>query len=95
MADSTVTSSKSEMIANATEDNLLCALKSAMQRRGLTILGFVAVDAEGSLAAIGDKITTQSAEFAEILRCLADQIDLNKGVSPEWWIAARRPQYEQ
>jgi hypothetical protein len=33
---------------------------------------------EGSLVTFGDPETTQSPQFAGILRCLADQIELNE-----------------
>jgi len=71
--------SKFEITADRSEDVLLHALSAAMRVRGFTLLGIVALHEEdGSLVTFGDAETTQSAEFAGILRCLADQIDLNQ-----------------
>ena len=95
MVSSTTLSPQNEMDPELSTDSLLWALKLAMHERGLTILGLVAVDAEGRMTAIGDPRTTQSAKFVELLRCLADQIDIQIGLSPEWWSAAQRPEYKQ
>lgn len=71
--------SKFEIEADPNEDTLLQSLSSAMRGRGFTLLGIVAMhDEEGSLVTFGDAETTQSVEFAGILRCLADQIELNQ-----------------
>ncbi len=71
--------SKFEIVADRSEDNLLHSLSSAMRERGFTLLGVVAIhDEEGSLVTFGDAETTQSVEFAGVLRCLADQIELNQ-----------------
>ncbi len=71
--------SKVEITADRSEDELLQALAAAMRARGFTLLGIVAMhEEEGSLITFGDAETTQSAEFAGILRCLADQIELNE-----------------
>ncbi len=71
--------SKVEITADRSEDDLLHALSSAMRARGFTLLGVVAMhEEEGSLITFGDAETTQSAEFAGILRCLADQIEANQ-----------------
>jgi hypothetical protein len=68
-----------ELEADRNEDSLLKALSSAMRARGFTLLGLVAIHEEdGSLVTFGDAETTQSVEFAGILRCLADQIELNQ-----------------
>jgi len=70
--------SKFEITADPTEDHLLQSLSSAMRARGFTLLGIVAMhEEEGSLVTFGDADTTQSVEFAGILRCLAEQIELN------------------
>ena len=71
--------SKFEITADQHEDVLLHSLSSAMRARGFTLLGIVAMhEEEGSLVTFGDPETTQSVEFAGILRCLADQIELNQ-----------------
>ncbi len=71
--------SKVEITADRSEDDLLHSLSSAMRARGFTLLGVVAMhEEEGSLITFGDAETTQSAEFAGILRCLADQIEANQ-----------------
>ena len=71
--------SKFEITADRHEDVLLHSLSSAMRARGFTLLGVVAMHQEdGSLVTFGDPETTQSVEFAGILRCLADQIELNQ-----------------
>ena len=71
--------SKVEITADRSEDDLLHSLSSAMRARGFTLLGVVAMhEEEGSLITFGDAETTQSAEFAGILRCLADQIESNQ-----------------
>jgi hypothetical protein len=71
--------SKFEITADRNEDDLLHSLSSAMGARGFTLLGIVAIHEEdGSLVTFGDAETTQSVEFAGILRCLADQIELNQ-----------------
>ena len=71
--------SKFEITADRNEDDLLHSLSSAMCARGFTLLGIVAIHEEdGSLVTFGDAETTQSVEFAGILRCLADQIELNQ-----------------
>ena len=71
--------SKVEITADRSEEDLLHSLSSAMRARGFTLLGVVAMhEEEGSLVTFGDAETTQSAEFAGILRCLADQIELNE-----------------
>jgi hypothetical protein len=71
--------SRSEITASPSEDNLLKSLSEAMRARGFTLLGIVAMhEEEGSLVTFGDAETTQSAEFAGILRCLAEQIELNQ-----------------
>jgi hypothetical protein len=70
--------SKFEITPDRNEDNHLQALGAAMRTRGFTLLGVVAMHEEdGSLVTLGDPETTQSPEFAGILRCLADQIELN------------------
>ena len=70
--------SRFEITATTNEDTLLHALASIMNERGFTLLGVVAMNQEdGSLITLGDAQTTQGAEFAGILRCLADQIDFN------------------
>ncbi len=71
--------SRSEITASPSEDNLLKSLSEAMRARGFTLLGIVAMhEEEGSLVTFGDAETTQSGEFAGILRCLAEQIELNQ-----------------
>jgi|HubBroStandDraft_6_1064221.scaffolds.fasta_scaffold1438851_1 hypothetical protein len=71
--------SKVEITADRGEDELLQALSAAMRARGFTLLGVVAMhEEEGSLVTFGDPETTQSPQFAGILRCLADQIELNE-----------------
>ncbi len=71
--------SKVEITADRSEDDLLHSLSAAMRARGFTLLGVVAMhEEEGSLITFGDAETTQSAEFAGILRCLADQIEANQ-----------------
>jgi hypothetical protein len=71
--------SKVEITADRSEDELLQALAAAMRARGFTLLGVVAMhEEEGSLVTFGDPETTQSPQFAGILRCLADQIELNE-----------------
>jgi hypothetical protein len=71
--------SKFEITADRNEDVLLHSLASAMRARGFTLLGVVAMHEEdGSLVTFGDAETTQSGEFAGLLRCLADQIELNQ-----------------
>jgi hypothetical protein len=71
--------SKFEITADRNEDMLLHSLSAAMRARGFTLLGVVAMHEEdGSLVTFGDAETTQSVEFAGILRCLADQIELNQ-----------------
>ena len=71
--------SRFEITADRHEDDLLHSLSAAMRARGFTLLGVVAMhEEEGSLVTFGDPETTQSPEFAGVLRCLADQIDLNQ-----------------
>ena len=71
--------SRFEITADPSEDTLLHSLSAAMRARGFTLLGVVALHEEdGSLVTFGDAETTQSVEFAGILRCLADQIELNQ-----------------
>ena len=71
--------SRFEIEADRNEDALLHSLACAMRARGFTLLGIVAMhEEEGSLVTFGDAETTQSVEFAGILRCLADQIELNQ-----------------
>jgi hypothetical protein len=71
--------SRFEITADRNEDILLQTLSAAMQARGFTLLGVVALhEEEGSLVTLGDPQTTQSVEFAGFLRCLADQIELNQ-----------------
>jgi hypothetical protein len=81
--------SRFEITADRDEDDLLHSLSSAMRARGFTLLGVVAIqDEEGSLVTFGDAETTQSVEFAGILRCLADQIDLNQDDSADAVVAS-------
>jgi hypothetical protein len=71
--------SKFEIEADGSEDALLHSLSAAMRARGFTLLGIVAMhEEEGSLVTFGDAETTQSVEFAGILRCLAEQIVVNQ-----------------
>jgi hypothetical protein len=71
--------SRFEIAADRNEDTLLHSLSSAMRARGFTLLGIVAMhEEEGSLVTFGDAETTQSVEFAGILRCLAEQIEINQ-----------------
>ena len=71
--------SRFEVTADLNEDTLLRSLARAMRARGFSLLGIVAMHEEdGSLVTLGDAETTQSGDFAEILRCLADQIELNE-----------------
>jgi len=71
--------SRFEITADRNEDILLQTLSAAMQARGFTYLGVVALhEEEGSLVTLGDPQTTQSVEFAGFLRFLADQIELNQ-----------------
>ena len=70
--------SRFEIAATTDEDFLLQSLATLMHERGFTMLGALAVNHEdGSLITLGDAATTQSAEFAGLLRCLADQIEFN------------------
>ncbi len=70
--------SRFEITATTDEDFLLQSLTALMRERGFTMLGAIAVNHEdGSLITLGDAATTQSAEFAGILRCLAEQIEVN------------------
>ena len=74
--------SKFEIEADQSEDALLHSLSSAMRARGFTLLGIVAMhEEEGSLVTLGDAETTQSVEFAGVLRCLADQIEISQDES--------------
>ena len=76
--------SKFEIDASPSEDTLLQSLSSAMRARGFTLLGIVAMhEEEGSLVTFGDAETTQSKEFAGVLRCLAEQIELNQAEPDE------------
>jgi hypothetical protein len=76
--------SRIEITADRNEDTLLRSLSKAMRARGFSLLGIVAMhDEEGSLVTFGDPGTTQSVEFAAILRCLADQIELNQDAPDE------------
>jgi hypothetical protein len=76
--------SKFEIAADRNEDNLLHSLSAAMRARGFTLLGVVALhEEEGSLVTLGDVETTQSVEFAGVLRCLADQIETNQDDSDD------------
>jgi hypothetical protein len=76
--------SRFEITATTDEDSLLQALTALMRERGFTMLGAIAVNHEdGSLITLGDAATTQSAEFAGILRCLADQIEVNVEEAPD------------
>ena len=71
--------SKLEIVADGTEDVLLKSLSSAMRARGFNLLGVIALqDADGSIATFGDVEITQSPDFGRLLRCLADQIELNQ-----------------
>ena len=70
--------SRFEITATTNEDFLLQSLSQLMRERGFTLLGVVAMNQEdGSLITLGDAQTTQSEEFAGVLRCLADQIEFN------------------
>ena len=70
--------SRYEFSATIREDELLQSLAQIMRARGFSMLGVVAMNEEdGSLITLGDAETTQGAEFAAILRCLADQIEEN------------------
>lgn len=81
--------SKFEITADRNEDTLLHALSAAMRERGFTLLSVVAMQEEdGSLVTLGDPETTQSAEFAGILRCLADQIELNQDETSDTMVAS-------
>ena len=81
--------SKFEIAADRSEDVLLHSLSAAMRTRGFTLLGVVALHEEdGSLVTFGDAETTQSAEFAGILRCLADQIELNQDEPSDTMVAS-------
>jgi hypothetical protein len=81
--------SKFEITTDRNEDILLQALSAAMRARGFTLLGVVAMQEEdGSLVTLGDPETTQSVEFAGILRCLADQIDLNQDERSDEMVAS-------
>jgi hypothetical protein len=69
--------SKAEITADGTEDALLHSLAVAMKARGFALLGIVALrEADGALATFGQASITESAEFKEILRCLADQMEM-------------------
>jgi len=81
--------SRFEITADCNEDTLLHALSSAMRARSFTLLGVVAIHEEdGSLVTFGDAETTQSVEFAGILRCLADQIELNQDEPADAMVAS-------
>lgn len=81
--------SRFEITADPNEDALLHSLSSAMRARGFTLLGVVAMQEEdGSLVTFGDAETTQSVEFAGILRCLADQIELNQDGPADTMVAS-------
>jgi hypothetical protein len=81
--------SRFEITADRNEDDLLHSLSSAMRARGFTLLGVVAMHEEdGSLVTFGDAETTQSVEFAGILKCLADQIEINQDEPAETMIAS-------
>jgi hypothetical protein len=81
--------SKFEIAADRNEDDLLHSLSSAMRTRGFTLLGIVAMHEEdGSLVTFGDAETTQSVEFAGVLKCLADQIELNQDEPAEAMVAS-------
>ena len=68
---------KAEIAADSTEDILLYLLAAAMKARGFALLGVVAErEADRALATFGQPSITESAEFATILRCLADQIEM-------------------
>jgi hypothetical protein len=81
--------SRFEITADRNEDDLLHSLSSAMRARGFTLLGVVAMHEEdGSLVTFGDAETTQSVEFAGVLKCLADQIELNQDEPVEEMVAS-------
>ena len=68
---------KTEIVARGAEDALVHSLAAAMNARGFSLLGIVAVrDTDGALATFGDASVTQSEDFAAMLRCLAEQIEL-------------------
>jgi hypothetical protein len=81
--------SRFEITATVNEDTLLHSLSAIMHERGFTLLGVVAMNQEdGSLITFGDAETTQSGEFAGILRCLAEQIEINQEEPDQDAIAA-------
>jgi hypothetical protein len=68
---------KAEITADGTEDALLRSLATAMKARGFALLGIVAVrETDGALATFGQPSITESEEFKDILRALADQIEM-------------------
>ncbi len=80
---------KAEITADGTEDVLLHSLAAAMKARGFTLLGVVAMrEADGALATFGQPSITESAEFKEILRCLADQMEMTADQPPDEIIPA-------
>jgi len=70
---------KAEITADGTEDALLHSLAAAMKARGFTLLGVVAMrEADGALATFGQPSITESAEFKDVLRTLADQMEMTE-----------------
>ena len=58
------------------EDVLLRGLAEIMNKRGFALLGVIALrEKDGAVSTLGKVEVTQSKEFAEALRALADQID--------------------
>ena len=65
-----------EFVSNALEDALVDQLAKEMSARGFELLTVIGIcQADGEIATLGDVRVTQSAEFARLLRDLAEQIE--------------------
>lgn len=68
---------KAEIMSDGAEVTLFEMLAAAMRGRGFALLGVVAVrQADKALTTFGHPAITESAEFKDILRCLADRIEM-------------------
>ncbi len=72
---------KVEIAADAMEEVLLRALGRAIAGRGFEMLGVIVLRrCDGALSTLGSPEITQNPGFAQLLRDLADEIELNEGV---------------
>jgi hypothetical protein len=69
-------SNEIEIVSTALEDALVDQLEKEMSVRGFALLTVIGVcEEDGEIATLGDVRVTHSAEFAHLLRDLADQVE--------------------